>query len=223
MNDFRKKRNSLELFVREQIIGPGAFNNRFFFIEKWDTSEFNGIDFKVKNVKAIDNKSEILTEVPAYQYSSAILFPETRVSKEIETQIKEKSSESDIDLENLDTEDIEKGGDDDRNIDNTEENLVSKQQNYPNSFGLSFVVGKETNMQDDLNVSVSFRKYYNINKKECLNSKLACLVKEYDTEIEFAIENYFKPLFTSSRKNNNLFIYLNQKIDEINIDRKSVV
>ncbi len=217
MNDFRKKRNSLELFVREQIIGPGAFNNRFFFIEKWDTSEFNGIDFKVKNVKAIDNKSEILTEVPAYQYSSAILFPETRVSKEIETQIKEKSSESDIDVENLDTEDIEKGGDDDRNIDNTEENLVSKQQNYPNSFGLSFVVGKETNMQDDLNVSVSFRKYYNINKKECLNSKLACLVKEYDTEIEFAIENYFKPLFTSSRKNNNLFIYLNQKIDEINI------
>ena len=50
MNDFRNKRNSLELFVREQIIGPGAFNNRFFFLEKWDTSEFNGIDFKVKNI-----------------------------------------------------------------------------------------------------------------------------------------------------------------------------
>lgn len=217
MNDFRKKRNSLELFVREQIIGPGAFNNRFFFIEKWDTSEFNGIDFKVKNVSAIDNKSEILAEVPAYQYSSAILFPETRVSKGTETQLKEKFSESDIDGENPDTEDIEKGGDDDRNIDNSEESLVSKQQNYPNSFGLSFVVGKETNLQDDLNVSVSFRKYHNINKTECLNSKLSCLVKEYDDEIEFAIENYFKPLFTSLRKNNNLFIYLNQKIDEINI------
>lgn len=217
MNDFRKKRNSLELFVREQIIGPGAFNNRFFFIEKWDASEFNGIDFKVKNVNAIDNKSEILAEVPAYQYSSAILFPETRVSKGTETQLKEKFSESDIDGENPDTEDIEKGGDDDRNIDNTEESLVSKQQNYPNSFGLSFVVGKETNLQDDLNVSVSFRKYHNINKKECFSSKLSCLVSEYDNEIEIAIENYFQPLFTSIRKNNNLFIYLNQEINKNNI------
>ncbi|RMA75095.1 helicase-related protein [Flavobacterium weaverense] len=217
MNDFRKKRKSLELFVREQIIGPGAFNNRFFFLEKWDTSEFNGIDFKVKNINAIDNKSEILAEVPAYQYSSAILFPETRVSKGTETQLKEKFSESDIDGENPDTEDIEKGGDDDRNIDNTEESLVSKQQNYPNSFGLSFVVGKETNLQDDLTVSVSFRKYHNINKKECFSSKLSCLVSEYDNEIEIAIENYFKPLFTSIRKNNNLFICLNQEINKNNI------
>ncbi|HEU4791226.1 MAG TPA: hypothetical protein VFS71_16185, partial [Flavobacterium sp.] len=217
MNNFRKKRNSLELFVREQIIGPGAFNNRYFFIEKWDTSEFNGIDFKVKEVKAIDNKSEILAEVPAYQYSSAILFPETRVSKGTETQLKEKFLESDIDEENPDTEDIENGGDDDRNIDNTEESLVSKQQNYPNSFGLSFVVDKDTNMQGDLKVNVSFRKYHSINKKECLSDKLACLVSEYDNEIEIAIENYFKPLFTSLRKNNNLFIYLNQEINKSNI------
>ena len=75
MNNFRKKRESLELFVREQIIGPGAFNNRYFLIEKWEKGEFNGINFKETIVNAINNKSEILAEVPAYQYSSAILFP----------------------------------------------------------------------------------------------------------------------------------------------------
>jgi hypothetical protein len=34
MSGFKKKRESLELFVKEQIIGPGAFNKRYFFIEK---------------------------------------------------------------------------------------------------------------------------------------------------------------------------------------------
>jgi hypothetical protein len=77
-------------------------------------------------------KEEILTKIITKQRS--IYFPGYNNDDAL--------SESDIDGENLDTEDIEKGGDDDRNIDNTEENLVSKQQNYPNSFGLSFVVGK---------------------------------------------------------------------------------
>jgi hypothetical protein len=51
MNNFRKKRESLELFVREQIIGPGAFNNRYFLIEKWEKGEFNGINFMYTNQK----------------------------------------------------------------------------------------------------------------------------------------------------------------------------
>ena len=33
MNKFIDKRNSLEQFVKEQIIGPGAYNNRFFFLK----------------------------------------------------------------------------------------------------------------------------------------------------------------------------------------------
>ena len=217
MNNFRKKRESLELFVREQIIGPGAFNNRYFFIEKWEKGEFNGIDFKETIVKALNNKSEILAEVPAYQYSSAILFPETRVPKGVEPKPPEKLLESDVDSENTDTEDVEKGADDDNIKDDSNESLVSKQQNYPNSLGLSFVVGKDTNLQSDLAVTVSFRKYQSITKNLSHNNKLACLVSEYETDIEFAVEKYFRPLFGIVRKDNNLFIYLNQKINEINI------
>lgn len=217
MNNFRKKRESLELFVREQIIGPGAFNNRYFLIEKWEKGEFNGINFKETIVKSINNKSEILAEVPAYQYSSAILFPETRVPKGVEPKSIEKLLESDVDSENTDTEDVEKGADDDNIKDDSNESLVSKQQNYPNSTGLSFAVGKETNLQSDLCVTVSFRKYQNINKKNCLSNKLGCLVSEYENEIEVAIESYFKPLFITLRKDNNLFICLNQEINKNNI------
>ena len=75
MNDFLKKRDDLEQFIREQIIGPGAFNKRYFLLTDWDNCEFS--KQSLKNCKAIDNCSEIITEVPAYQYSSAILFPKT--------------------------------------------------------------------------------------------------------------------------------------------------
>jgi hypothetical protein len=47
-------------------------------LKNWRTNEFKGLDIKTTSVRAFDNKSEVLTEVPAYQYSSAILFPETR-------------------------------------------------------------------------------------------------------------------------------------------------
>src|SRR5688572_24371330 len=72
---FLQKRNDLEIFVKEQIIGPGAFNKRFFLLNKWATNEFVGKN--LKEVFAFDNTSEVLAEVPAYQYSSAILFPVT--------------------------------------------------------------------------------------------------------------------------------------------------
>jgi hypothetical protein len=215
MNNFRKKRDSLELFVREQIIGPGAFNKRYFLIEKWDTGDFNGMDFKVVPVRAIDNKSEVLTEVPAYQYSSAILFPETRLPKG--SKPTEKLDEKDVDEGNPDTEDVEKGADDEQIRDNPDESLVSKQQNYPNSMGLSFVVRKGTDMQNELMVSTSFRRYHKIPKKACFSSKLGCLVTEYEKEIEAAVENKFAPLFKTIRKDNNLFIYLNQEADKNNI------
>jgi hypothetical protein len=95
--------------------------------------------------------------------------------------------------------------------------LVSKQQNYPNSLGLSFVVSRNTDLQKDIVLRVSFRKYVNISKKSCLSNKLSCLVSEYEVEIEKAVAIYFNPLFVTARINNNLFIYLNQEINKTNI------
>jgi hypothetical protein len=218
MSNFKHKRESLELFLKEQIIGPGAFNKRYFFIEKFEANEFKDLDIKATSVRAFDNKSEVLTEVPAYQYSSAILFPETKTK----IQKKQATYSPSISIDNQDLDDIEKeeintGADDDNIKDDSGESLVSKQQNYPNSLGLSFVVNKDTNLQRDLMLGVSFRKYAKVSKKSCLSNKLSCLVSEYEHEIENAVVSYFSPLFATVRINSNLFIYLNQEINKTNI------
>jgi hypothetical protein len=213
MSGFKKKRESLELFVKEQIIGPGAFNKRYFFIEKFEANEFFDLDIKSTSVRAFDNKSEVLTEVPAYQYSSAILFPETRTKLPKGETVKLASiSTDDEDIDDNETEEVNKGADDDNIKDDSGESLVSKQQNYPNSLGLSFVVNKDTDLQKDLTVSISFRKYFNINKEVCLVNKLSCLVTEYDTEIESTITKYYAPIFSAIRKDKNLFVTINSII-----------
>jgi hypothetical protein len=218
MSGFKKKRESLELFVKEQIIGPGAFNKRYFFIEKLEANEFKGLDIKSTTVRAFDNKSEVLTEVPAYQYSSAILFPETRTKLPKGATVKASSiSTDDEEVVDNETEEVNTGADDDNIKDDAGESLVSKQQNYPNSLGLSFVVSKDADLQKDLMLGVSFRKYINISNKSCLSNKLSCLVSEYEVEIESAVGSYFNPLFATARISSNLFIYLNQEINKTNI------
>jgi hypothetical protein len=210
MSGFKKKRESLELFVKEQIIGPGAFNKRYFFIEKLEANEFKDLDIKKTSVRAFDNKSEILTEVPAYQYSSAILFPETRTKPRKGETVKQTDIPPDAsDNDDNEIPEINPGADDDNIKGDSDESLVSKQQNYPNSLGLSFVVSKNTNLLKDLSLTISFRRYLNINKKNCLANKLSCLVTEYDIEIESIITNYYAPIFSAIRKGKNLFVTIN--------------
>ena len=38
MNKFIEKRESLESYVKEQLIGPGAYNKKYFFLKEWDQS-----------------------------------------------------------------------------------------------------------------------------------------------------------------------------------------
>jgi hypothetical protein len=88
------------------------------------------------------------------------------------------------------------------------ESLVSKQQNYPNSLGLSFVVSRDADLQKDIVLRVSFRKYVNITKKSSLSNKLSCLVSEYENEIEKAVAIYFNPLFvTCTNKQQSFYLF----------------
>ena len=212
MNDFRKKRESLVNFTKEQLIGPGAFNKRYFFLEKWPVSEFVGKDLRSLDLKAFDNINEILTEVPAYQYSSAILFPETRMKpaskRNLGGDVADTTQTPDDDLQISNN-----GADDDDINDTSSETLVSKQQNYPNSFGLSFVVGRSTNLQEDISTIISFRKYTSVRKVDAIRQRLACWVPEYDLEIAQAIKTYFEPLFGIERVDGNLFVVIKQALE----------
>ena len=214
MSDFKDKRTSLEQFVKEQIIGPGAYNKRFFFLENWGTSEFSGKILKEES--AINNISEVIPEVPAYQYSSAILFPETRENPEVDTVVDNDSVNKNITEDVSDNQISNTSADDDNIKEDTSESVVSKQQNYPNLLGLTFVVDEKNDLQKDLSISLSFRKYVNIKKNECFTKRISIWVSEYETEIESSINTYFSSVFISEKKDGNLFVY--SKVNNIKKD-----
>jgi len=208
MNKFKEKRDSLENYVKEQIIGPGAYNKKYFFIAGWDKSEFSGKD--LSKVKAIQNISEIITEVPAYQYSSAILFPITIQVDNIDTNEEiENEIEGDI---------IQNTSADDENIkEDTSSNVVLTQQNYPNTFGLSFVLNKEKNINDDLKITLSYRKYKHLSNKDVLSQKLAINIKEYKYEIKTIVTTYLDSVFGVEEKDSNFFLFPKRKLEQVDI------
>ena len=214
MSNFKDKRTSLEQFVKEQIIGPGAYNKRFFFLENWGTSEFSGKILKEES--AINNISEVISEVPAYQYSSAILFPETRENPEVDNVVDNDSVNKNITEDVSDNQISNTSADDDNIKEDTSESVVSKQQNYPNLLGLTFVVDEKNDLQKDLSISLSFRKYVNIKKNECFTKRISIWVSEYETEIESSINTYFSSVFISEKKDGNLFVY--SKVNNIKKD-----
>ena len=204
MSNFKDKRKSLEQFVKEQIIGPGAYNKRFFFLKDWNSSEFSGK--KLKAESAIDNISEVIPEVPAYQYSSAILFPETREKPNLNVEVPKESETKSINEDEFNNQNPNTSADDDKIKEDTSESVVSKQQNYPNLLGLTFVVGEKNDLQKDLSISLSFRKYVHIKKKECFTKRISIWVPEYEEEIELSINNHFSSVFITEKIDANLFV-----------------
>ncbi len=211
MSNFKDKRTSLEQFVKEQIIGPGAYNKRFFFLKDWNSSEFSGKILKAES--AINNISEVIPEVPAYQYSSAILFPETREKPDLDVEIPKVANTANINEDEFNNQNPNTSADDDNIKEDTSESVVSKQQNYPNILGLTFVVGEKNDLEKDLSISLSFRKYIHIKKKECFTKKISIWVSEYETEIESSISNYFSSVFITERIDGNLFVSTKKEIE----------
>lgn len=204
---FKTKREDLELFVKEQIMGPGAFNKRFFLLEKWNTNEFCGQN--LKTVSAFNNVSEILSEVPAYQYSSAILFP-------ISTTVEKTSKiEESTDEENTisDDENLSPLALDDENLkDDSSESVSSKNQNYPNTCGIAFAINPSKSMSD-LSMEVNFRTYQKLSNKQCRDNKLAYWISENIEVISEIFKEYYSDIFQITCIDQNTFVYLKEGID----------
>jgi hypothetical protein len=213
MSKFVDKRTSLENFVQEQIIGPGAYDKKYFFLKDWDKSEYFGK--KLSEVSALQNFTEIIPEVPAYQYSSGILFPVTVQTSKLD-DITDKLEEDKI-VED-DDEGISNTSVDDENLsEDTSSNVVLTQQNYPNTFGLSFVYDKNKSVNDDLEISLSYRKYKQIPKKTLLENKIAINVKEYKSEIKDIVTKYLFSAFGVEEKDKNFFVYPTRIFDQNDI------
>ena len=71
MSIIKKKRESLEQFIKEQTLGPGINGFRYVDIENKRILESD-----IKSLKPGDYFDEIIDIVPAAVYSTGILFPQ---------------------------------------------------------------------------------------------------------------------------------------------------
>jgi hypothetical protein len=213
MNKFINKRDSLESYVKEQVIGPGAYNKKYFFLKYWEESVY--VDKDLSEVSALENFDEIIPEVPAYQYSSAILFPLTTQSNDGNILVAAGSLEEEEEKE--EETGVNTSADDEDVIEDTSSNVVLTQQNYPTTFGVSFVFDNKKNINQGLKVSLSYRKYQRISKKNLLENKIAIQVKEYKTEIKEIVEKYLNSLFSIESKTSNVFILPRKIFDQTEI------
>lgn len=143
-----EKRNSLEKFIREQLIGPGGCNFQFSINHSEEEKLDSGLSF-----------GEVINTTPGSIYSSAILFPQQGI---------EGSSSSSVLV------DVPQGGDvsdDEEKEENTNEDEIFEEQNldcsedidslgrrFPDKFGISCCL-EEENANEDLRITISGRYY----------------------------------------------------------------
>jgi hypothetical protein len=154
MSTVKVKRNSLELYLKEQIIGPGAGRNRVIRINK--------DNFSFLEKPYLENNNEALTKVPGFYYSSGILFPNK--SNEIIQIV--NSSKKDILEEDYDIQDeqLEINSIEDENL--ISEDEAQMDQMYPKTMGLTFCIKLEDLKSKGFELHLSARHYRRVDDKE---------------------------------------------------------
>ena len=147
----KEKRNSLEKFIREQLIGPGGCNYQYTVYH----SEEEVLDPSL-------SYGEVLNTTPGSVYSSAILFPQKALE---DTQSSDVKVDEDVPDEEADNEadfetETESEVEEERNLDHSED-IDSLGRRFPNKFGISCCL-KEENANDGLKITVSGRYYQKV-------------------------------------------------------------
>lgn len=146
-----EKRDSLEKFIDEQMIGPGGCGNRF------------GLDDLPEN-------EEVINTTPGSIYSTAILFP--KKSSKINTSDKNSDDEKEY------TEQIENQVSAQNDIDNIaialkeatditdEEDGFSLERRFPNAIAISCALSEDTDISKEVKIKVSGRYYEKITNEK---------------------------------------------------------
>lgn len=172
MSDIKIKRSSLEAFIREQVIGPGAGRNRVVRINR--DSEFAFLS-KIYS----DNSEEALTVVPGIYYSSGILFPNKGKERTNEIDIKENDNYDSSDVSD-DDETNSNNSVEERNL-SEDESGIQMDQMFPKTMGLTFCMKASDIKIDGFDILLSARHY-----KRVLNDD----VKNFAIRLELAIEDF---------------------------------
>lgn len=142
-----EKRNSLEKFIREQLIGPGGCNGRYLVSHNEDEIDENGIF----------SFGEVLNTTPGSIYSSAILFPKKEQEDIISSTTDLGDQTTDDDNEDDSEEPEEDEISEEKNFDRTED-IDSLGRRFPNKFGISCCLD-EKNANKDLKITIGGRYY----------------------------------------------------------------
>lgn len=170
------KRDSLERFIRAQMQGPGACNNRFCFIDE--------------HADIID----VINTTPGSLYSTAILFPKRTSNDNFVTIPSEEDENQNLValLDGSDSLETHEESDQDNDINEKtpmlsqaeEDDLYSLSQRFPNTIGISCCLNAEDSDIDsrDIKITISGRYYRKISKSESGN--IVVLIQENYPEFE---------------------------------------
>lgn len=199
------KRDSLETFIREQMIGPNGCNGKF--------------TLNVGN-ESLGN-DEIINTTPGSIYSSAVLFPKKKDSDTTAT------NDNDSDVTNTDDDQLPEGyssGEDgsmtnsERNENNgassdidDEEDICSISRRFPNVIGLSCCLSNSINLNKDLKIVISGRYYTKI--KGDSKQLVQVIVKD---DVDF-----FNNFWASNPQLAEYFIYNDGKLSARNFSKTS--
>lgn len=175
----KTKRDSLEHFIRTQMEGPGACNNRFEFISE-------------KSNEIVD----VINTTPGSLYSTGILFPKRMPVKNNDEfncdEIKNDGETivfEDPDLSETSNEsDTDSDSDEKNNIlsQSEEDDLYSLSQRFPNTIGISCCLdSKEADINnEDIVITIS-GSYYTKVSKENFSNIIVLITEEYDQFVLF--------------------------------------
>jgi hypothetical protein len=152
----KDKRNSLEHFIQEQLIGPGGCGNNF------------GV-YPSQEVAKEESVCEVLNTTPGSIYSTAILFPQKGSQSCSTDEINPDgiSDEENIGDETLSDEDSDEQGDDMRDFGNREddEDINSLSRRFPDLIGVSCCVKNITSLSSSTKITISGRYYRKLTDK----------------------------------------------------------
>ena len=143
----KEKRDSLETFIHEQLIGPGGCGNRYGVFPPDEESE--------------EPICEVINTTPGSIYSSAILFPRRNDSPCDESQPVDPTCEDNIGDENASDEDSNEQGEELIGLGDHEEDedINSLGRRFPDRIGVSCCVKELNSLGASTSITISGRYY----------------------------------------------------------------
>jgi hypothetical protein len=198
MSDIKTKRNSLESYLREQIIGPGAGRNRILRTNKDQA-------FPALSNPFIENTGEALIVVPGVYYSSGILFPNKGQKNKTDSKSTEIDENDEFDNSNSDIDELDDNNTvEERNLSDNDE-AIQMDQMFPKTMGLTFCMNADDLEKEGFEIELSARHYMRVSNED---------VEHFGVRVELNLTEFQELLKTKVGKFGTLSSYF--KIEYFN-------